>query len=398
MGRVTEGLWRRTWETRAVDDLLARVRRLAPLADPALALIVLAVSMLPLLREYKGPIPEWGYVLVVAQCLPLVFRRRWPFAVSFVCGSLTVVYGVSSLPDPPVAYAGLLSFYSVAAHATRDRAYAAAIIAAFAITGALLFDPSSDFEDWTVQILLFATAWLLGDSSRRRRVAATALAERNKQLERTRAAESAAAVAAERSRIARELHDVVAHHLSMMVVQAEGGAVAAGRDPAKAEATFDAIGAAGKQALNEMRRLLGVLKQDGPAALAPQPGAAEIADLVEGVRSAGLDVRFTVSGDPPELPPAVDLTAYRLVQEALTNCVRHSGATAVDVSVRYRPDAVELAVTDDGKGGTAEPRPGGHGLFAMRERVALVGGTLDVGPAPDHGWAVRATLPLGDDR
>jgi signal transduction histidine kinase len=381
-----------------VDDLLARVRRLAPLADPALALVILVVSVLPLLRDNKGPIPAWGFVLVVAQCLPLVFRRRWPFAVSFICGGLTVVYGVSSLPDPPVPYAGLLSLYSVAAHGTRDRANAAGIIAACALIGALWFDPAADFEDATVQALLFATAWLLGDSTRRRREAATALAERNEQLERTRAAESAAAVAAERSRIAREMHDVVAHHLSMMVVQAEGGAVAAGRDPAKAEAVFDAIGAAGKQALTEMRRLLGVLKQDGPAALAPQPGADEIAELVEGVRSAGLDVRLAVAGDPPELPPAVGLTAYRLVQEALTNCVRHSGATAVDVSLRYRPDAVELAVVDDGTGGTAETRPGGHGLVAMRERVALVGGTLDAGPAPDHGWAVRATLPLGDGR
>jgi signal transduction histidine kinase len=388
----------RTWETRAVDDLRARVRRLAPLADPALALVILVVSLQPLLREGKGPIPAWGYVLVVAQCLPLVFRRRWPLAVALVCGTLTVVYGVSSLPDPPVPYAGLLSLYSVAAHGSRDHANAAGITAAFALTGALLFDPGADLEDATVQILLFATAWLLGDSTRRRRDAATALAERNEQLERTRAAESAAAVAAERSRIARELHDVVAHHLSMMVVQAEGGAVAAGRDPVKAEATFDAIGAAGKQALTEMRRLLGVLKQDGPAALAPQPGAGEIAALIEGVRSAGLDVRFTMSGDPRELTPAVGLTAYRLVQEALTNCVRHSGATAVDVSVRYGPDAVELAVIDDGKGGTAEPRPGGHGLVAMRERVALVGGTLDAGPAPDRGWAVRATLPLGDRR
>jgi signal transduction histidine kinase len=381
-----------------VDDLRARARRLATLADPALALVILVVSLQPLLREGKGPIPAWGYLLVVAQCLPLVFRRRWPLAVALVCGALTVVYGMSSLPDPPVPYAGLLSLYSVAAHGSRDHANAAGITAAVALTGALLFDPGADLEDATVQILLFATAWLLGDSTRRRRDAATALAERNEQLERTRAAESAAAVAAERSRIARELHDVVAHHLSMMVVQAEGGAVAAGRDPAKAEATFDAIGAAGKQALTEMRRLLGVLKQDGPAALAPQPSAGEIAALVKGVRSAGLDVRFTVSGDPPELPPAVGLTAYRLVQEALTNCVRHSGATTVDVSVRYGPDAVELAVTDDGSGRTAVARPGGHGLVAMRERVALVGGTLDAGPVPDRGWAVRATLPLGDGR
>jgi signal transduction histidine kinase len=376
-------------------DLWTRVRRLAPLADPALALVVLVVSLQPLFREGKGPIPAWGYVLVVGQCLPLVVRRRWPFAVALVCGGLTVVYGMSSLPDPPVPYAGLLSLYSVAAHGSRDHANAAGVIAAFALVGALLFDPAADLEDATVQSLLYATAWLLGDSTRRRRDAATALAERAEQLERTRAAESAAAVAAERSRIARELHDVVAHHLSMMVVQAEAGAVAATRDPGRTEASFDAIGAAGKQALTEMRRLLGVLKQEGPASLAPQPGAGEIASLVAGVRSAGLDVRFTVSGDPPELPPAVGLTAYRIVQEALTNCVRHSGASAVDVSVRYDARAVELAVADDGKGGRVEPRPGGHGLVAMRERVALVGGTLDAGPAPDRGWAVRATLPLG---
>ncbi|HEY3001784.1 MAG TPA: ATP-binding protein, partial [Kribbellaceae bacterium] len=120
-----------------------------------------------------------------------------------------------------------------------------------------------------------------------------------------------------------------------------------------------------------------------------------IASLVDGVRSAGLDARFTVSGDPPELPPAVGLTAYRLVQEALTNCVRHAGASSVDVRVSYDPDAVRIAVTDDGRGGTIEPRSGGHGLVAMRERVALVGGTLEAGPAPERAWAVRATLPLG---
>jgi signal transduction histidine kinase len=371
------------------------MRRLAPLADTALALVIFVVSLQPLLREGKGPIPAWGYAVVVGQCLPLVFRRRWPFAVALICGALTVVYGVSSLPDPPVPYAGLLSLYSVAAHGSRDHANAAGVIAAFSLAGALLFDPAADLEDATVQLLLFATAWLLGDSTRRRREAASALAERAEQLERTRAAEAAAAVAAERSRIARELHDVVAHHLSMMVVQAEAGAVAATRHPDRTEAAFDAIGAAGKQALTEMRRLLGLLKSDGPAELAPQPGAGDIASLVDGVRSAGLDVRFTVAGEPRDLPPAVGLTTYRLVQEALTNCVRHSGASTVDVELAYDDRAVRLAVTDDGKGGTTEQRPGGHGLVAMRERVDLVGGTLEAGPAPDRGWAVRATLPLG---
>jgi signal transduction histidine kinase len=229
-----------------------RLLRLRGFSDLALAAVVLVVSLQPLFRTGKGPIPGWGYVLVVAMCLPLVLRRRYPLAVALVCGGLTMVYGLSSLPDPPVPYAGLLSLYSVATHGSRDHANAAGIIAAFAITSALLVDPAADLEDATVQLLLFATAWLLGDSTRRRREAATALAERADQLERTRAAEAAAAVAAERSRIARELHDVVAHHLSMMVVQAEAGAVATHRDPGRTEAVFDAIGTAGKQALTEM--------------------------------------------------------------------------------------------------------------------------------------------------
>ncbi|MGH3460751.1 MAG: sensor histidine kinase [Kribbellaceae bacterium] len=382
-----------------VDDLRALLRRLTPAADPALALVVLVVSLQPLFREEKGPIPAWGYVLVVAQCLPLVVRRRWPLAVASVCGGLTMVYGLSSLPDPPVPYAGLVGLYSVAAHGSRDHANAAGVIAAFALAGSLIFDPAADLEDATVQILLFTTAWLLGDSARRRRDATAVLAERAAQLERTRAAESAAAVAAERNRIARELHDVVAHHLSMMVVQAEAGAVTATKDPARAVQVFDAIGAAGKHALREMRRLLGVLKEsDVPAELAPQPGAADIAELVDGVRAAGLDVRLRTEGEQRALPSAADLSAYRIVQEALTNCVRHAGASHADVEVRYDADAVRIEIVDDGGGGSSEPQPGGHGLVAMRERVALVGGTLDAGPAPGGGWRVRATLPLAAEQ
>lgn len=396
----------------------AWIRRLAPLADPALALVVILVSLQPLFGS-NHPVPAWGFVLVVAQGVPLAVRRRWPFAVALLCGATTVVYGMSSLPDPPVPFAGLLSLYTVAAHGSRDHANAAGVTAAFALTMALIFDPAADLQDATVQYLIFATAWLLGDSTRRRRAASAVLADRAEQLERTRAAEAAAAVAAERSRIARELHDVVAHHLSMMVVQAEGGAVIAGRDPGKAETTFDAIGAAGKQALTEMRRLLGVLKQEGPAELAPQPGPGEIPALIDGVRAAGLEVRFTETGEQPAVSDAVGLTAYRLVQEALTNCLRHSGATAVEVTIDYAAETITLAITDDGHakapapaltdsrkvaadGGSGPPavsvKEGGHGLVAMRERVALVGGTLDAGPAPDRGWAVRATLPLGGDR
>lgn len=372
-------------------ELRDRLRRLTPLADPALVLVVLLLSLQPLLREPTSP---WGYALVVAQCLPLALRRRWPFAVAGVVGLLTIVYGFSSLPDPPVPYPALVSLYSVAAHSTRARANAAGLIAAVCLVGSLLLDPTADLGDATALLPAFATAWLLGDAARRRRDLARELQERAEQLQRSRAAEAAAAVAAERNRIAREMHDVVAHHLSMMVVQAEAGPVAIAGDPARAEASFDAISAAGKQALVEMRRLLGVLK-DGPhAPLHPQPGVADIGELVDGVRAAGVDVQLNATGPRRELPAAVDLSAYRLVQEALTNCVRHAGPSHVDVDLSYDDDALRITVTDDGAGAAPQPRPGGHGLVAMNERVTLVGGTLDAGPRPERGWMVRAVLPL----
>jgi signal transduction histidine kinase len=366
--------------------------RVTPLADLLLAAVVLVVALQPLFRDKAGDVPAWGYVLVIAQCVPLVFRRRLPFTVAGVCGALTVVYGMSSLPDPPVPYAGLLSLYSVAAHGTRDRANAAGVVAVFALVGSLAFDPAADAEDVTVQTLLFTTAWLLGDSTRRRRERTVALEERAAQLERARTAEAAAAVAAERNRIARELHDMVAHHLSMMVVQAEAGAVAASNRPDRVVPSFDAISTTGKQALREMRRLLGVLKEDGTASTAPQPGIEDIDELVGGVRSAGLDVRLRVNGEPYEVPSAVGLSAYRIVQEALTNCIRHAKARRADVELSYDAGVLRISVVDDGTGG--EAGPGGHGLIAMRERVSLVGGTLETGPGPDGGWSVRATLPM----
>jgi signal transduction histidine kinase len=181
----------------------------------------------------------------------------------------------------------------------------------------------------------------------------------------------------------------------MMVVQAEAGPVALQRDPKAAAESFDAISAVGKQALVEMRRLLGVLRSGDDAALAPQPGVAQLGALVAGVQSAGLDVALETSGLQRALPPAVDLTAYRLVQEALTNCLRHSGPARVVVRAMYDDATLRLDVVDDGLGGVDESAAmtGGHGLLAMRERVSMVGGTLEVGPQAGGGWAVRAELP-----
>jgi signal transduction histidine kinase len=204
-------------------------------------------------------------------------------------------------------------------------------------------------------------------------------------------------VAEERARLARELHDVVAHAVSMVVVQAEAGA-AAGGPPDRVEEAFDAIADTGRTALAELRRLLGVLRSPGEAGpREPQPGVAQLEPLVESVRRAGLPVEVRVEGADRPLPPGVDLSAYRIVQEALTNSVKHAGPARASVLLRYGERDLELEVVDDGRG----PRTGsaaGHGLAGMRERTALLGGELDAGPAPGGGFTVRARLPLEPSR
>src|SRR6266542_2396298 len=244
--------------------------------------------------------------------------------------------------------------------------------------------------------LWLGATWALGDSAHTRRAYTAELEARAVRLERERELEAGRAAADERTRIARELHDVIAHHVSMMVVQAEAGPVVVERDPGMAAQAFDSISAIGRQALGEMRRLLGVLRSDddrsGPS-LGPQPGLDQLPLLVEQVRRAGLEARLEIQGEPRPLPPGMDLSAYRIVQEALTNAVRHAGPGTARVLIRYGDDDLRLEVRDDGLGG----RPGngaGHGLIGMRERVNLFGGELDAGPRPDGGFAVAARLPL----
>jgi signal transduction histidine kinase len=383
-------------------DLRGRRVRPEPLVDAGVAAVVLLLSLLPLLRDGAGscdcnPVPSWGYALVGAQAATVLWRRRFPFLVSAVCGLLTSVYGLSSLPDPPLPYAGLVAVYSAAAFASRRLAQLTALIAAVSIAVSLAVDwPESDLEDAAVLYPVFATAWLLGDSVRTRRQRAGELEERAAQAERTRTAEAERAVVAERNRIAREMHDVVAHHVSLMVVQAEAGPVVAERDPGRAVEAFGVISATGKQALVEMRRLLGVLRDEAPGAREPLPGLDRLDEVVEGVRAAGLRVDVEVVGEPRPLPPAVDLSAFRLLQEALTNATRHASAARIGVRVGYEPEVLALDVVDDGVGGQVEPGAAGHGLVAMRERVSMLGGTIAVGPADRGGWAVSVRLPTGE--
>jgi signal transduction histidine kinase len=241
------------------------------------------------------------------------------------------------------------------------------------------------------EILVF---WLAGMFVRGRRQAA-ALATRNAALQR----QAEQAVAAERARIGRELHDIVAHHLSVVVLQA-AGARASGQ---ASDRTLEKIENSGRQALTEMRRLLGMLREpDEEPALTPQPGLGQLAALAESVRAAGLPVHLVVNGRGAALPPAVDVSAYRIVQEALTNVLKHAGSAHAEVSIGYVDDSVTIEVTDDGLGLEAadmvwaEAAQGGRGLAGMRERVALFGGDLRAGPRPDGGFAVRARLPVDD--
>ena len=380
------------------------------LADALLAGLLAAFSLVALVYangDCDGACRPGGTAatgLILAQTLPLAWRRRHPLAVSLVTGLATAGYGLAPYPDlaMPVPVGGLVGMYSVAAWGSRRAALVAGGVAA-AVVAVVMSLPRTDADlvDAAFASLGLAGAWVLGDRARVQRALAAELSDRAVRLEREREGEARRAVASERARIARELHDVVAHHVSMMVVQAEAGPLAVERDPARAAGAFEAIAATGRQALVEMRRLLGVLRGDGQApSLAPQPGLDQVPSLVEQVGRAGLEVELVVEGEKAPLPAGVELSAYRIVQEALTNAVRHAGPGRARVLVRYGERDLELTVRDDGGGGAAAPAGGpptrsGQGLVGMRERVSLFGGELHAGPGPDGGFTVAARLPLG---
>jgi len=253
-------------------------------------------------------------------------------------------------------------------------------------------------------LLAIALAFAIGDGVRSRRAHLMTLEKRATDLEREQHQRVALSLAAERARITRELHDVVAHALSVMVVQAQGGAAALRRHPDRTETALHNVITTGRTSLAEMRRLLDLVRQDpsGDPRHAPQPGVDALPELIDGVRAAGTPVTFTVEGDPVPLPLTVDLSAFRIAQEALTNTIKHAGGTGVSAQVRlaYRPDEIELEVTDDG-GGPARQALEGNGLRGIAERIAVLGGELEAGvhsvdpKDPDRpGWRLRASLPL----
>lgn len=385
----------------AVPPLYAWLRRHPRLVDGVLALALTFQGLTTAAIEHRFLLIP----LVVALAAPVAFRRAWPvgtFVVAVLAGALQVVTGVRlGLTDLAI----VVLLYTLAAYTPRRVSLAGlAVCLIGAATGLARWEPPLNrlgMANWLLAGgVTFAVpgllGWVLGDSMRYRRAYYAGLEDRAARLERERDAQAQIAAAAERARIARELHDVVAHNVSVMVVQADGASYALDSDPERARQALAAIAGTGRQALAEMRRLLGVLRKDSQeTGLAPLPGVEQLAELLDQARAAGLPVDFTVAGTPRPLPSGAGLAAYRIVQESLTNTRKHAGPRAsATVTLRYREDALTLTITDDGRGAAAVADGPGHGLTGMRERIALYGGTLTAGPGPGGGYEVTAVLPV----
>jgi signal transduction histidine kinase len=337
---------------------------------------------------------------VLAMTLPLALRRRWPLPVLVLTLFwATVTSAAWDLFDDAAVGMGVLlvAAYAVAAYRElREAAIGGAILLAWG-AAAMVWD-DVPFGDYLFVAIILGGVWAAGRTVRSRRQLAVALADKNVLLEHEQEARAKQAVAEERTRIARELHDVVAHNVSVMVVQAGAERRSLGDDRPETREALQAIEQTGRQALTEMRRLLGMLrKDDDELALAPQPSMEHLELLVSQVREAGMPVELEVEGEPEPLPAGVDLSAYRIVQEALTNALKHAGPARALVRVRYRLDELELEILDDGPGPAADATngAGGHGLVGMRERVSLFGGDLAAGERSGGGYSVHARLPLG---
>ncbi|MFI7453257.1 sensor histidine kinase [Nonomuraea sp. NPDC049714] len=380
--------------------------------DSVLAVLVAAVSVVLFLAqdaerlEPPGLFPAEvrapdavGVLLVLLMCVPVAVRRRWPLAG--LCASLVpetllsaLGYGIGL-----AGVAGVVLLYSVASHRGLAAALGGLLLSLVVYGVGVSAGPLSTarWSDHVAAIVVLVAVWGGGRSLRLRRAYLEELKDRATRLERAHAADTRAARAEERSRIARELHDVVAHHVSVMTVQAAAARKVLAADPELAREALSAIESTGRTAMAEMRDIVGVLRADARAELTPQPGMRDLPALVEQMREAGLITTLSVEGEAEPVPAGVDLAAYRLVQEGLTNSLRHAGTGArAVVTVRRGRDELEVRVEDDGLGAAASPRRPGHGLVGIRERVALYGGILTIGPKAGGGFKVRATFPLKD--
>lgn len=410
--------------------------------DTVLALGLAVLNLLSLLPYRSQLHPSWLALLLVAgQCLPLALRRVWPVPALIASGVFRDLYDVLQFGYAPLPLAPAIAFATVADRSGRLLRWGTVVGMIVGVSWSQTLPGHNQPYDAIVQSFIFGAAWAVGTLSRHRRAALTAAASRAERAEASLDAAAARAATAERVRIARELHDVVAHHVSLMAVQAEAvGALLPAR-PEAAATSADLIGSTARATMTELRRLLGVLRftdNDDPerVRLTPVPSLSRLDELADAIRGAGLEVTCETSGPVTPLPPGIDLTAYRIIQEALTNAVRHAPGAAAAVRVTYEPSHVCVAVTNTAPAQAQSPgqapspvpvgaavargaavgpvtapvpaasdlatapaaRPGpagsGYGLAGIAERVASCGGALSLGPAEDGGFTVSARLPL----
>ncbi|MFF1720315.1 sensor histidine kinase [Streptomyces sviceus] len=382
--------------------VVTRLRTTNPyVVDSALATLVLFAASLQWMFPDEGddPLSLVGWLLGAATAVPLVWRRRFPYACALAVSAATTAMAYYHAPPPDVLYGGLVVLYTMAA---QGLPWQRRTMLASWLLGAVLTmqhkEHSEPFE-YAFHLTGMICAYGLGVLARVQRAYTAAVEDRARRLERERAAETARAIAQERSRIARDMHDILAHAVSLMVVQAEAGPVVVRSDPDRAEAAFDAIAASGRDAMAQLRRILGVLKEEerrGGVRL-PQPDLSGLPDLVRQVAaSTALRVELSVRGRSRPLPPDTEVAAYRAVQEALTNTVKHAYASCAQVELDWAEDELTLTVTDDGR--RPAPTTGGHGLIGLRERAAACGGSAEAGPGPQGGFRIVVRLPVGVDR
>jgi signal transduction histidine kinase len=398
----------------AADTILAAVFAVA-------ALVSLSTTFELLQQDpaFERPAMAPLVVALLAVTLPLALRRRFPLAVACFVTAAFVTSRVLFAPDVPglpawesysSVWACWIALYSAVVHRRETRltgllVAVLVVVLAGEIVREVFFHQGGTFrglphnQGFQVAYNAAFLVWplVLGAAVRSLRERGRELAAQTAELQREREENARRAVLEERVRIARELHDVVAHHVSVMGVQAGAARRVLARRPAQAEEVLGSIEVSSRQAVVELHRLLGFLREDGQAGeLAPQPDLAQLPDLVGRAGQGSLTTELVVEGEPRPLPATLEVSAYRVVQEALTNALKHSGAATATVRVAYRPTELEIEVVDDGRNGTA-PRPstvGGHGLIGMRERVGLHGGHLRAGPRPEGGLGVHATFPV----
>lgn len=375
-------------------------RTAARRVSDVLVVLVAMASAVPA-AAHANQHPNGAVVAVAAlTALPLLARRRWPVAVFSFVMALCLITALWDNFRTVNGLALLIALYTVAALRPLREALACAGALFVAIVAAAVAVAGNDW--WYDGIFicgLFGAALGLGLYSATRRAYLAGLTDRAERLERERDQQVALAAAAERARIAREMHDIVAHNLTVMVTLSEAAARSVPTSPARSAELMRSVSATGRRALTDTRSLLGVLRQgpgQTPPEVLPVPGLAQLDELVDQVRAAGLDTALEISGQVPDLPEGLQLTVYRLVQEALTNALKHAGPSArAAVRLRFLPGELHLEVDDDGAGGNGTGGPGsGSGLLGMTERARAYGGDVQAGPRDPHGWRVSAHLKL----